>query len=366
MNKLKIAFICLIFALSGCVNLANKQARAYYPKFEHLSDPEHNFEQFWNHYKDRYAFFEPKGIDWDATYRQYRPMVTPETSEEELIKIFAEMVNPLKDGHICICRNGESLISVDGGSQKSRTIFPYRKTNPQDLKSKRDTFWDNVEVVLGKMGFNALKRAVKSDANYYAFNYAKAGDIGYLHISNFEDHRNDLDNVLKNLSDTEGLIIDIRFNPGGSVGYEMAGRFCKEKKQTHYKVLKNKAGYDGFSKPKPYYVVPEGEQYLKPIVILTNDGTGSAAEDFALSLSLEKQVTIVGTNTRGSFSDIYSYRLPNGISAWLSYQQYYSMDNVLLEGKGVQPTIWVENSWEDIENERDPVLEKALEIITGK
>ena len=74
--------------------------------------------------------------------------------------------------------------------------------------------------------------------------------------------------------------------------------------------------------------------------------------------------TIVGTNTYGAFSDIYSYRLPNGISAWLSYQQYYSMDDILLEDKGVQPDIWLENTWEDVQKVEDPLLQKAIEIIS--
>lgn len=143
----------------------------------------------------------------------------------------------------------------------------------------------------------------------------------------------------------------------------MAGRFCQRKRQTHYKVLKNAKGYHGFSKPKPYYVKPEGERYTKPVVLLINDGSASAAEDFVLSLSLEDHITTIGTNTYGAFSDIYSYQLPNGISAWLSYQQYYSMDDTLLEDKGVQPDIWLENTWEEVLQEKDPLLNKAIEIL---
>lgn len=337
--KAGIILVLATTLCTACVNLANQQARAYYPKYEHLSESEHNFEQFWNHYKDRYAFFESKGVNWDSVYQKYRPLVDESTTEEELINIFAQMVTPLKDGHICICRKGERLVQLDQKLIQSKATFPYLKSNSEDEANKRDTFWNNVEQVLIQSGFAPLKQRAKDHEGQYTFNFTTSDALGYIHLLNFYDHRTDFDEILRSLSDKKGLIIDIRFNPGGSVGYEMAGRFCKSKKQTHYKVLKNKSGYDGFSNPKPYYVKPEGERYLKPIVILVNDATGSAAEDFTLSLSLEDHVTIIGTNTRGSFSYIYSYQLPNGISAQLSYQQYYSMDDVLLEDVGIQPDI---------------------------
>ena len=42
--------------------------------------PIKNFDQLWNQFNDRYAFFEHKNIDWNNIYRKYRPMVNEKTT----------------------------------------------------------------------------------------------------------------------------------------------------------------------------------------------------------------------------------------------------------------------------------------------
>lgn len=53
-----------------------------------LSKPEKDFETFWTTFKDNYAFFKLKGVDWDSTYIKFRPLVTKKTKEKELIAIW--------------------------------------------------------------------------------------------------------------------------------------------------------------------------------------------------------------------------------------------------------------------------------------
>lgn len=56
----------------ACTGLITKQARTYHQKDQHFSDPEHNFEQFWNHIKDRYAFLIAKGFSNVEDYRDIK------------------------------------------------------------------------------------------------------------------------------------------------------------------------------------------------------------------------------------------------------------------------------------------------------
>ena len=67
-----------------------------------LSRPEKDFEIFWTTFKDNYAFFKLKEINWDSTYIKYRPLVSRKTKEKELIAILGKMVEPLNDGHISL------------------------------------------------------------------------------------------------------------------------------------------------------------------------------------------------------------------------------------------------------------------------
>jgi carboxyl-terminal processing protease len=54
------------------------------------------------------------------------------------------------------------------------------------------------------------------------------------------------------------------------------------------------------------------EPFAKQVVLITNDRTVSAADVFALMMSELPNVTIIGEPTNGSYSDIYSKKLPNG------------------------------------------------------
>ncbi|WP_042146223.1 MULTISPECIES: hypothetical protein [unclassified Pseudoalteromonas] len=68
----------------------------------YVFNPEQDFEIFWQNYKEYYAFFHIKNVNWDETYQTYVTQVTATTSLEELFEIFSQMIAPLKDFHVGI------------------------------------------------------------------------------------------------------------------------------------------------------------------------------------------------------------------------------------------------------------------------
>ena len=70
-------------------------------------DPERNFEVFWHLFERHYAHFETRNMDWSEQYRQFRPRVTPQTTDAQLLAIFNEMVAPLQDGHVVVSPTGD-------------------------------------------------------------------------------------------------------------------------------------------------------------------------------------------------------------------------------------------------------------------
>ena len=50
--------------------------------------------------KNRYAFFELRGVDWKQQYHAHRPRVQPSTTPAELFAILQEMLGSLRDGHV--------------------------------------------------------------------------------------------------------------------------------------------------------------------------------------------------------------------------------------------------------------------------
>ena len=360
---MKINTTILIIILSFCLSGQSQTNKK-------LSKPEKYFEKFWTTYRDNYAFFQLKGVDWDETYKKYRPQINEKTNETELVKIFSEMVEPLKDGHVAILKGEDFLYKF-----KKPSLFK------QEFKGIEKDLWKTSFQTLQKNGFSEIKGIgplVKDENLYYV---SQNSEIGFIRISRcfgtlesiFDDKKEIgdtklmltlFDSILNSFYKTKGIIIDIRSNGGGHGGIELATRFALEKIITHFKAIRIKGGYENFTELEPIYITPNiGVTYSKSIVILTNDKTASSAEDFTISLYKQKNVTVIGTNTSGMLSDMFVTDLPNKLSFTLSNQRYYSTEKELLEEIGLPVKIEIKNTKKDIENNIDPMILKALEIL---
>ena len=65
------------------------------------------FETVWTTFDRRYALFGARSVDWQALYEVYRPMVGPETTDEELFDVLTAMLSHLNDTHVML--QAESL-----------------------------------------------------------------------------------------------------------------------------------------------------------------------------------------------------------------------------------------------------------------
>jgi carboxyl-terminal processing protease len=333
-----------------------------------ISQPEKDFETFWTTFKNNYAFFQLKGVNWDSSYTKFRPLISKKTTQKDLISVLGQMVEPLKDGHITISKGEEILYKV-----KKPSYFK------QEFKGFEPAFWQTVYNTLENNNFSTVKGVgpVFKDENLYYV--SKSSNVGYIRITrcfanpeSIFDDKKELgdtklmlklfDSIIISLASTKSIIIDIRANGGGHGGIELASRFTNEKILTHYKTIRTKGNYESFTKLEANYLTPNnGTKYLNPIIILTNDKTASSAEDFTISLYQLKRVTTIGTNTSGMLSDMFSGNISSNISFTLSNQRYYTTDNKLLEDIGVPVKIEVKNTKQDIENKIDPVVIKAIQ-----
>ncbi|RZJ52016.1 MAG: hypothetical protein EOO44_13100 [Flavobacterium sp.] len=355
-------FVLLLFLVfsSNINSQSNKKAK----------QPEKDFETFWTTFKDNYAFFELKGVNWDETYKKFRPQINNKTSEKDLIAVFEQMVTPLKDGHITISKGDDVIYKA-----KKPSAFK------DEFKGIEKELWKTSFTTLENNSFSKITGSgplFKEENLYYS---GRNKDIGYIKITRcfanmeslFDDKKEKediqlmltlFDSILNSLSDTKGIIIDMRSNGGGHGGDLLASRLASEKRITHYRSVRQKGDYENFSTQEPIYIQPNnGVQYLKLVVILTNDKTASSAEDFTISLYQQQNVTTIGTNTSGMLSDMFGADLSNNISFTLSNQRYYATDKKLLEDVGVPVKIEIKNAKDDIQNKKDPVILKAIEVL---
>lgn len=307
------------------------------------NNPVANFDALWNIIDRHYCFLREKNIDWDSIYNVYRPQVNGGTTSVELFKICSDMLNELKDGHV----------NLSGWYSTSY----YRKwwsDYPQN--------YDNRLVEQYYLKFNQLQR---NGVSYYMLR----DSVGYMRYPSFSvsPGESTLDFVIAILGKCPGLIIDIRDNGGGDVtNVEMiARRFIDRRILAGYITHKTGPGHGDFSEPYAYYFDPPAEGHLhwsKPVVVLTNRSTFSAANNFASVMALLPGVTIVGDHTGGGSGMPFSSEMPCGWGVRFSGSPVYDANMVTTEW-GIEPDVKVDLDPEQALKGVDTMLETAIDVI---
>ena len=345
------------------------------------SNPTEVFESFWKIMDKNYAFFELKNINWEQVYKENKGKINENTTDDELFEILANILTPFNDAHIKLTTNEAEKRVFSGG----RVSLFNTEFSSDSLKV---AYFENVENTLITLGFDSLKlvgpilNKNKPVYNHSPFEYTKSNQFGYLKISWFfynwskisrlnlskdrKQYLNAFHSILDELKSMDGIIIDLRNNIGGVSGYpeKLTGRFTTQKFIGEYTCKRKKGSHESFTKLKPTKVKPGKEKpFLKPVVILVNDETVSASEEFVIMMKSIPNVKIIGVPTQGALSDVYSKKLPNGWTISLSNMRFYTPDMVCYENIGIPVDIQVQNTLEDLETKNDPVIKKAIEIL---
>ncbi|NRB54323.1 MAG: S41 family peptidase [Saprospiraceae bacterium] len=288
-------------------------------------------------------------------------MITAETMNKELFKVCCRMLQELNDGHVSIEPNfREDDIECGPPYQFIHDIEFGSDEEVQKLESL-------IANELEKQGFStASKRKLSEGTN---FQFRSSSSFGYLRLDEmtekitFGKFRRAVDRSIKEFENKRGLIIDLRFNGGGwdYNAYALASRFVPKGKTIGHLERTRIKGTDEYTPMKYRTVKSRGKrQFTGPIVILTSDFTASAAEVFVLLMKELPNVTIIGDETEGIFSDMYEFKLPNKWKVSLSHQQYFSTDGENYEGRGIPPEVKIVNSKVDLVNQIDPVIRQAI------
>ncbi|WP_286332393.1 S41 family peptidase [Duncaniella freteri] len=314
---------------------------------ERADDPRGNFEALWSILDEHYCFFKEKGVDWDQVHDKYARRIGSEMTREELFIVCADMLDELRDGHVNL-------------SAPFNTSY-YRK------------WWSDYP-----QNFN--KRLIEE--SYFNFNYRQSSgmmygllenNIGYIYYENFSATvgEGNLDYALNFLAAARGLIIDIRDNGGGSLTNveTLVARFIDRPTLVGYISHKTGPGHDDFSEPYAITYNPAGPgrvRWAKPVVVLTNRSTFSAANNFASVMKLLPGVRIAGATTGGGSGMPYSSEIPCGWSVRFSACSMLDANGVSTEG-GVTPTegCAVDMDPQDALNGKDTMLEKAMELLNN-
>jgi carboxyl-terminal processing protease len=164
----------------------------------------------------------------------------------------------------------------------------------------------------------------------------------------------------------DGIIIDLRGNPGGLAGMIMgiSGHFVGERKALG--VMQTRENPPLEFRVNPRLVNAAGERvapYAGPVAILVDAMSGSASECFAGGMQSIGRVRVFGQPSMGQALPALFDRMPNGDVLIHAYGDFLTADGTRLEGRGVIPDEIVPLAREDLLAGRDLTLDAALAWI---
>jgi carboxyl-terminal processing protease len=189
----------------------------------------------------------------------------------------------------------------------------------------------------------------------------KEDNIGYIRINKFaEDTSREFNREITKAiaDDSKGIILDVRNNPGGylNVSIEMASKFISKGDVVVWEEEKN-------GEKKAFNAIGGASLSEVPVVVLINEGSASASEILAGALRDNNGSKLVGTQSFGKGSVQQLETLGDNSSLRITVAKWLTPSGESIHETGLEPDIIVEFSDEDIENENDIQLQRAIEEL---
>ncbi len=272
------------------------------------------------------------------------------------------VIAPLKGtpGEQAGLKSGDIIVKIDGQDTGNMTIgdavglIRGQKETSVTLTILRDdwTQTKDIEIVRDTIKVPSMDWSLKN------------GDVAYIQIYQFDETLpSDFSAAaLKILqSPAKKIILDLRDDPGGylSAAQEIAGWFL-QKGQT--------VTIEDFGKGKEQQIYKtEGSANLAnyPIVVLINQGSASASEILAGALRDDRGVQLIGTKSFGKGCVQEVINLRGGSFLKITIANWLTPKGGSISEVGLTPDVKIDITDQDIQSQKDPQLDKALEIVNN-
>jgi len=185
-------------------------------------------------------------------------------------------------------------------------------------------------------------------------------NIAHIRVSNFTE-RTDSE-FASALSDViaygaTGIVLDLRGNPGGllDAAVKVASQFLEEGIVVY--------ALDNRQQRFEWPVRAGGMAPDIPLAVLVNRHTASASEVVAGALQDHNRGPIIGVSTHSKGSMNRVHRLSDGGALFITFARWFTPDGRQIDEEGITPDFEIELTPEDIENDRDPQLDRAIEYL---
>ena len=195
---------------------------------------------------------------------------------------------------------------------------------------------------------------------------SKEKNIGYIRLKSFNENSDN--QFLKSIkkfeknSKIKSYVIDLRNNPGGLLtqAINITDFFLDDGEIVSTKGRK-------VTETRKFFAKRGDEINGKPVIVLINNGSASAAEIFAGALKDHKRAIILGENSYGKGSVQSIIPLGNGGGMRLTISKYYLPSGKSISEIGVTPDILVEEIGDDfkINSDKDNQLSYAIKLFNS-
>ncbi len=367
----------------------------YQPAQGHRSQPQEIYHRAWQLVRDNYYESSFHNQNWNDLEHRYDSQIKSTADAHKYIKAMLETLNDpytrfldprafqdendaidarivgiginlqqskdqkklivtrtIEDGpaEVAGVRSGDEIIAIDGISAVGMTP----EQAAEHIRGKAGSI-----VNIGVRHGEASKTVTitRQEISIHAVS-SKVLDngIGYIQLSTFisNDASREFRAALQKLSTTDGLILDLRDNPGGllSNALEIADM-----------LLESGAIVSTISRHGRHTDLASGDPVThQPIVVLVDDESASASEILAAALQDNGRGTLVGTHTYGKGLVQEINRLPGGAAVHITVSRYLTPGGSDINKVGVIPDLNVSNKEEQMKTAMTFLKEKIASL----
>jgi carboxyl-terminal processing protease len=410
--KAVVVALCLIFGASRWSTGTQGNERSTTGSLS-PSDRITAFEKIWKIINDDFYDAAFNGADWNGAHARYRPLIESARSDVEFYDLLDEMLALLRDSHTSFHRpssypgrkvkgaavglsvlelGGRVVIaSVDAASEAAKagvspgmfviaidgqTVAERREWLAREIRRRVGVPTDHtLSTFVQRLFFTGdasvpvtvrferadgtsfearLTRQVANDAPTFESRRLSSG-TGYIRFKPWvppNDKR--FPEELKKQLDTQALIIDLRGNRGGS--FMTADCFLPPGTFTGSTVRRSGKVVRGYSRKNAV-------TYSGRLIVLVDEQSGSASENFAALIQESGRGLIVGRRTCGCLTSSSYESVKGGGRLQWSRVLIRTIKGNKIEGAGVTPDRVVPITLHDLREGRDAVLEEAERML---
>ncbi len=244
-----------------------------------------------------------------------------------------------------------------------------------DLVITLDTYMDGVNAIKGEEGTSVRLTILRGD-EVLEISVTRAeitdnnvtseiiDNIGYIRVYSFgigvyDQFKQAYDEIMA--QNIDGLIVDLRNNPGGYVKDTINMLDLLLPKGDVLKLV-DKSGEE------TVYKTYTDDEIDIPLAVVVNQNSASASEIFASAIKDSGKGVVIGTQTFGKGVVQYVERLKGHGAIDIVSAQYFTASGVVIQDNGIEPNFVVEVDEEYANNsyiprDKDTQLQRALDYI---